>query len=683
MTHYKNYSSYKERIRQKGYYSRYDDINFILVNCKAGRKLDNILLKDKNIISSTYDSCDIINKVISKLDNVLIIIDECHNLTDNNQEINNLIKTNNKILYMSATPTNNITYDNKYELSWDDAIKNNYICDYNFYYPNNEKIIEVIDNLKIDKNLILKTILINKAYFLLESIKLTNIKKCIVYLKTIKESIEFTKILQTLNIYFDFNIKVYEINYKTTSKNREKMLIKFKNDNTCINIICNVHILDEGIDIQECDSVYLTHPNNNPVNIIQRISRSNRLDVNNKDKISKIFIWSKNQIKLDQIINRLSNFIKIKYGKETNKVINNNDIIKKENIDTNLVTKKELENHKIIKSINNDKINNMENILYKCEICFKEYVTKSGLYKHNIKIHDMSNKIDCNYECRFCKKIFNSRQNKWSHEKICKIKDNSILSEQMKILSNKINRLENKSNIINNSNSNSNNNSNNNNIINDNRKQIIINYSPGKEPMNHLTIKQQKDIMNEGLNSLLHLIKLNNFDKNKPEFHSYCVTAINDKHANVLDIETQNVIKTDKIELYDTLLTNNLIKLKKISKNKLLSLSDRQDFSDKLERLKKLLFEKKKCMNKYYSQINLLSFNNKDQILKTWDDIKKSLDNIINEENLSVNEDNYESDDEETNEYCKITYKNNTYIFDDNKLYSLLKAYTSLKETTK
>ena len=148
-------------------------------------------MKDKNIISSTYDSCDIINKIISKLDNVLIIIDECHNLTNNNQEINNLIKTDNKILFMSATPNNNITYDNKYELTWDDAIKNNYICDYsplgvyvhvrnyNFYYPNNDKIIEVIDNLKIDKTLIDKTILINKAYFLLESIKSTNIKKCI------------------------------------------------------------------------------------------------------------------------------------------------------------------------------------------------------------------------------------------------------------------------------------------------------------------------------------------------------------------------------------------------------------------------------------------------------------------------------------------------------------------------
>jgi superfamily II DNA or RNA helicase len=310
MTHYKNY------------YSKYNNINFILVNCKAGRKINDIILKDKNIISSTFDSCDIINKIITELDNVLIIIDECHNLTNNNLEINNLIKTNNKILYMSATPNNNITYDNKYELTWDDAIKNNYICNYNFYYPNNDKIIEVIDNLKVDRTLIEKTILINKAYFLLESIKLTNIKKCIVYLKTIKESEEFTKILQTLNIYFDFNIKVYDINYKTSSKNREKTLVKFKNDNTCINIICNVHILDEGIDIPECDSVYLTHPNNNPINIIQRISRSNRLDIYNKEKIAKVFLWCKNEIKLEQIINNLSIYIKIKYGIETNNVIN-------------------------------------------------------------------------------------------------------------------------------------------------------------------------------------------------------------------------------------------------------------------------------------------------------------------------------------------------------------------------
>ena len=80
--------------------------------------------------------------------------------------------------------------------------------------------------------------------------------------------------------------------------------------------------MDEGIDIPECDAVYLTHPNNNPINIIQRISRSNRLDVNNKEKKAKVFLWCKNKIILGQIINNLSTYIKIIYGNEYNDVVN-------------------------------------------------------------------------------------------------------------------------------------------------------------------------------------------------------------------------------------------------------------------------------------------------------------------------------------------------------------------------
>jgi len=70
-THYKNY------------YNKYDDINYILINSKATRDLKKINITNKNIICSTYDSCDIINKLHDKLhDNLnnrtLIIIDECH-----------------------------------------------------------------------------------------------------------------------------------------------------------------------------------------------------------------------------------------------------------------------------------------------------------------------------------------------------------------------------------------------------------------------------------------------------------------------------------------------------------------------------------------------------------------------------------------------------------------------------
>jgi len=356
----------------KNYYSQTKNINYILVNCKAERNSNNIELKNKNIIASTYDSSDIIIKVLnkSKVEDTLIIIDEFHNLshdmiTNKKNDMNKILLTKHKILYVSATPLNitdnykNIFGENKYELTWKNAIDNKYICDYNFYYPNNNKIIEKIDNLKIDKTLIEKTILINKAYFLLESIKLTEVKKCITYLKTIKESEEFIKILKTMNIYFDMNMKIYEINYNTTKKKRLESLNKFKNDKLCINIICNVHILDEGIDIPECDSIYLTHPNNNPINIIQRISRANRLDKNNIDKIAKIFVWSKNEIKTDKIIQNISKTINVKVGNENNDVVNN----KINTLDNN------------INNINNDNhfIINIHKFKKVCELYFPNF----------------------------------------------------------------------------------------------------------------------------------------------------------------------------------------------------------------------------------------------------------------------------------------------------------------------
>ena len=377
-------------IHYKNYYSKYKDINYTLINCNAERNINNIKFNEnKNIIASTYDSSDIIIKLLStiKIEETIIIIDEFHNLSQDmiinkKNNMNKILESNNKILFISATPLDTENYkeifgENKYELDWKTAIENKYICDYNFYYPNNDKIITRIDDIKIDKTLIEKTILINKSYFLLESIKLTNIKKCIVYLKTIKECQEFIKILKTINIYFELNMKIYEITCDTTKKKRTEFLNKFKNDKSCINILCNVHVLDEGIDIPECDSVYLTHPNNNPINIIQRISRANRLDFNNKDKISKIFIWSKDDIKLEQIMKNINKLIVIKYGDEYNEFVN----------------KKQQENNEII---NKDiKINNNIN----------KIINKLNINKKYIVTQDITNDIwfQGNYICELFK----------------------------------------------------------------------------------------------------------------------------------------------------------------------------------------------------------------------------------------------------------------------------------------
>jgi len=63
-------------------------------------------------------------------------------------------------------------------------------------------------------------------------------------------------------------------------------------------------------------------------------------------------------------------------------------------------------------------------------------------------------------------------------------------------------------------------------------------------------------------------------------------------------------------------------------------------------------------------KINLLSFNNKEQIIETWNNVKKTLDNIINEENLSKSE-------EQEDEQCEIKYKGVTYILEGIKVYNI------------
>jgi superfamily II DNA or RNA helicase len=328
ITYYKKYYSQEKK-----------PINFNTIHCQGNRNYESIQLGNKNIIGSTFDSCDVINKIIPKLKgSFFIIIDEFHNLSysmlsDFRNEVNKLLTSNNKILFVSATPKNygneyfNIFGSAKYTLTWDEAIKNKYICDYEFYYPNADKIVEHIDEIKFDKSIIKKTKLIYKAFFLLESIKNLDIKKCIVYLKTVEESIQFKKILGLINVYHELKLSTYCIDYKTGKNVRNTVITKFRNNTTKISIILNVHVLDEGIDITECDSVFLTNPNNNHVNIIQRISRANRKISNNNEKIAKILIWSKNQETLNDVLKRIEHYIPIKYNNIDSKFINNHSNI--------------------------------------------------------------------------------------------------------------------------------------------------------------------------------------------------------------------------------------------------------------------------------------------------------------------------------------------------------------------
>lgn len=198
------------------------------------------------------------------------------------------------------------------------------------------------------------------------------------------------------------------------------------------------------------------------------------------------------------------------------------------------------------------------------------------------------------------------------HEKKCKETNNKSLEEKVKQLSKDIKELKAKPNITNNNTTNNT----------TNNIQYIIN-SPTASSTNHLTFELQKEVLDKGLNSLVCLIELINFNKSVPENHSYCITSINDKHASVIDEKTNKIIKTNKFDLFDKILGTNLDNLEKISNNPKFTKKQKQEYKDKINYLKTMMFQNNKFIKRYQNDINIISYNNKDMIRETWKSLKE------------------------------------------------------------
>jgi len=318
--------------------------NPILISMDGCRDIKNIkkLLKEKNIISSTYDSVDVLNKVIKKLKNYVVFIDEFHNLSqsnleNNDNEINKLLVSNNKIIFMSATPILNDKYSDiygtyKYNYCWKKAIDNKFICDFKIILPEDTSNItifnEFLKNINYnenDKELILKT------FFMLKGITYYGNKKTILYATNTDEALKYSNIINWMKNMLKISIETNIIDYKTSKLNRIYYLKQFKLSNIT-QILINIQILNEGIDIPLCDSVFITKPNENITNLIQRMCRCNRILPNKQT--SFIYLWTECN---NKVFNYLNNFFdndyvieRVKFDKnikESNNKINNKSLI--------------------------------------------------------------------------------------------------------------------------------------------------------------------------------------------------------------------------------------------------------------------------------------------------------------------------------------------------------------------
>ena len=327
---------------------------------------------------------------------------------------------------------------------------------------------------------------------------------------------------------------------------------------------------------------------------------------------------------------------------------------------------------------------------FECEVCNVKYKTRSGLWKHTTAYHNPNTKeeSDKHFFCSKCNKGFKHYQSRWKHEKSCETQEMTVLKEEFKQLKEEVKELKNKPSVINNYTTN--------NTLHD--KKIIINNPPGSESIAHLSVEQQRGIMTKGLSSLMYLIQTTNFNADTPEYHSYCVTALNDKHASMIDVKTNSIIKTEKNELFDKILIGNIKKLEAMCSNKEFGHNEREVYRLKLESLKDLLFKNKRGLKKYYNELNLLSYNNKDLIIETWASLR-TLDDIINLEasnkiaytppqptqykliNFSDDSDSELSDsetessvteDDDEDEQVEIKIRGKKYILENNQLFKIV-----------
>jgi superfamily II DNA or RNA helicase len=300
------------------------DSKTLLVDSDGIRDINEIkeFIKDNNnfLISSTYYSVDLISECLDLFDKPLFIIDEFHNLSkanisDKNNDIYKLLKSNHKILFMSATPriydleyddneedneedneSNYSSYENLigdiiYNMSFNEAISNKYITDYKLWLPS---IYENNNNDELQKELSIYDIdneIKNRCIFLYSCILNNGSRKIITYCKDTNDMNNIIDSFIKLNEFYNIDFEINSISCNDTNIKRKEIINTFSNNNSKIQLLFNIRILNECIDIPSCDSIYISYPPKNKITTVQRINRATRIDKNNPFKIANVYIW--------------------------------------------------------------------------------------------------------------------------------------------------------------------------------------------------------------------------------------------------------------------------------------------------------------------------------------------------------------------------------------------------------
>jgi len=328
---------------------------------------------------------------------------------------------------------------------------------------------------------------------------------------------------------------------------------------------------------------------------------------------------------------------------------------------------------------------------YKCIECNKMYASQSSLCNHNKKFHKnikhnsgnivvqhgtiggnivvpndttrgnivVSNEYK--YLCQYCNKNFKDRSNKHKHEKKCKNKINVLdelkkLKQENELLkkNNQLVPLNNTNNTTNSHNTNNINNgtsninngtSNVNNTVNNNNNTVTINKI-GTEPIVFKT-KDIKKIANDGMNGPITCARQLNFNKNKPQNHSYCITSLDGEYCKAINHETQQPEIVPKKDVIDQVFESAYRFITSVAAQIKEDSSLREKLTkQEIKEINRIVDNKNKFYEKnnrktFYNSINSMGYNYKELVLTTWKLLKPLEENLIDNDESSDSEYDY------------------------------------------
>jgi len=138
-----------------------------------------------------------------------------------------------------------------------------------------EIVIGNLEEEKLKEELCIRridSVLRVKCEFLLLSVENTSSTKCIINCVDTNEIKELIEAMRSIDKYDRFEYDISQITYADSNLLRKTILDNFT-QSTKIQLIFSVLILNEGIDISSCDSIFIIYTTQNKLRTLQSLNR--------------------------------------------------------------------------------------------------------------------------------------------------------------------------------------------------------------------------------------------------------------------------------------------------------------------------------------------------------------------------------------------------------------------------